>query len=229
MRDVKHLAYANHVPLIRINSLSVLNKSAKPVIGGHEVDELALAFPAMSEEDFKGLKESIAVTGGLLEPITLYKNKILDGRHRARACEELGILPKYVNWDGPGSPSDYVLARNLNRRHLNESQRAMVAARLSRVGKGRPSKNAQIQALPQDEAAKRLNVSRSSVQDARKVVDRGIPELTEAVDSKEIPVSAAAKIAKQPKSLQAKALKDARLKKTTPRSRKEKPAGSTSI
>jgi hypothetical protein len=50
---------------------------------------------------------------------------------------------------------------NLQRRHLNEGQRASVAARLVTItGKGRPSKNAPIGAFSQPDAADRMNVSR---------------------------------------------------------------------
>ncbi len=185
---------------------------SRPTIGGHRVHELALAFPAMSKEDFEGLKESIA-TSGLLEPITLYQGKILDGRHRYRACRELGITPTFMIWDGPGLPAEFVLAKNINRRHLNQSQRAMIAAKLSPGGKGRRSKNARIQAISQDDAAKQLNVGRSSVQQARTIIDAGIPALVHAVDAKEIAVSAAAKIAKEGKAAQLRLLEDARAKK----------------
>jgi len=48
----------------------------------------------------------------------------------------------------PPSPS-----LNLHRRHLNESQRAMVAARLATLGKGRPSEKDSIESITRDDAA----------------------------------------------------------------------------
>ncbi len=68
----------------------------------------------------------------------------------------------------------------------------MVAAKLSTFGKGRPQDNASIDALKQDEAAELLNVSRPSVQRARKVQESGDAKLIAAVESGKITVSAAA-------------------------------------
>jgi len=48
---------------------------------------LADVFETMDGLAFDGLKQSI-LDSGLLEPITTYQNKILDGRNRYRACVE---------------------------------------------------------------------------------------------------------------------------------------------
>lgn len=60
------------------------------------------------------------------EPITLYEEQILDGRHRARACEELGVGAHYVLYNGD-APAAYVLSLNVKRRQLSQSQKAMLA------------------------------------------------------------------------------------------------------
>ena len=77
---------------------------------------------------------------------------------------------------------DYVISLNLARRHLDESQRAMVAARLATLADGQTKGGAQICAASQPEAAARLTVSRRSVQHARVVLAQGIPALIAAVD-----------------------------------------------
>jgi hypothetical protein len=89
----------------------------------------------------------------------------------------------------------FVLSPNLHRRHLTESQRAMVAAKVATLGKGRPEENAEISALKQAEAAKLLNVSRGSIQNAARVQRKGVPDLVEEVEKGNIPVSTAADIA----------------------------------
>ena len=78
-----------------------------------------------------------------------------------------------------------MISLNLARRHLDESQRAMVVARLATLPHGGAiyaKSDASIEASPQPEAAARLNVSRSSVQRARVVLAQGIPALIAAVD-----------------------------------------------
>lgn len=89
----------------------------------HEVTNL---FPMMQEEEFKALVEDIR-QNGLLEPIWTYQGKIIDGRNRYRACKELGMEPKYREWDGNGSLVQFVVSFNLHRRHLTASQKAAAA------------------------------------------------------------------------------------------------------
>lgn len=94
-------------------------------LGVHPAAEL---FPLMKGTDFGLLVEDIDANG-LREPVLLYQGLILDGRNRLRACEIAGVEPRFVESDGVGSPLALVLSRNLHRRHLNEGQRAIIAAR----------------------------------------------------------------------------------------------------
>lgn len=105
---------------------------------------------------------------------------------------------------GPvGKPLHLVVSLNLKRRHLSESQRGAVAAKLANMAEGRPADTAQICAVSQDEAARMLNVSRRTVQTAKSVLEQGTPELISAVESGKVSVSAAADVAQLPKEKQA--------------------------
>jgi hypothetical protein len=76
---------------------------------------------------------------GLREPIVLLDGTILDGRNRYRACRAAGIEPRFEQWTPRHEgdrPLAFVLSRNLVRRHLSESQRAMVAARAANLAPG---------------------------------------------------------------------------------------------
>ena len=93
-----------------------------------EMHPACLIMPEMDDEEFEKLKEDISGFG-LRHKITLYQGKILDGRHRYRACMELGIEPEFEHWPGGSAVIEFVIGENLLRRHLTVSQKAMVAAK----------------------------------------------------------------------------------------------------
>ncbi len=119
-----------------------------------------------------------------------HKDKIVDGRNRFNACKALEIEPTFREWDGVGSLASFVVSLNLHRRHLNESQRAMVGDKLATMKQGARTDIASIEATSQDEAAKLLNVSRASIQRAAKVRKEATPETIAAVESVKLPVLA---------------------------------------
>ena len=87
-------------------------------------------FPMMSAQEFDDLVRDIRLCGQR-EPIRLYGGKILDGRNRCLACVKAEIKPHFRQWDGNGSLVSFIVSLNLHRRHLDESQRAMVAAKIA--------------------------------------------------------------------------------------------------
>ncbi|HMF11448.1 MAG TPA: ParB N-terminal domain-containing protein [Gemmataceae bacterium] len=150
----------------------------------------ATIFPEMSESDFAALKDDIK-EHGQRDPVIVFQNQILDGRHRYRACRELGIEARTEEFIGD-DPVAFVVSKNLKRRHLDESQRALVAARLANLPKGRPTENSSIDPLSvsQPLAAKTLNVSVPSVKRAAVVLNHGVPELTASVEQGDVSVRA---------------------------------------
>lgn len=88
----------------------------------------------MSPAEFKSLKADIA-QNGQRDPIVLWESKIVDGRHRQQACEELGLVPHYEHWDEKGTIAAFVISKNLERRNLNKSQRGLLAAALLKLSK----------------------------------------------------------------------------------------------
>ena len=95
---------------------------------------LAKLFPPMDATTFKELVADIK-RNGLLHSITLYQERVLDGVHRQDACLEAKIEPHYQKFFGD-DPVAFVLSNNLSRRHLSESQRAMIAAKIAALPKG---------------------------------------------------------------------------------------------
>ena len=157
---------------------------------------LADIFPLVEGQDFAELVDDIR-EHGLHEPIVVYEDKILDGRNRYRACEAAGKEPTFTAYTGD-DPVAYVVSLNLRRRHLDESQRAMVAAKLATFGHGGDRSKSPIGDLTQAKAADLLNVGKRSVERAAEVRDHGAPELVRAVEQGAVSITAAADIAGQP-------------------------------
>lgn len=187
-------------------------EGVSPSLPFHPLAEL---FPLLDGAEFATLVEDIRANGQN-EPIVIHKGAILDGRNRYRACQAAGVEP----WTTPFTGSDpvaYVISANLRRRHLNESQRAMVAARLANLGHGQRADQAAARPanLPvldgeapipppvaQSGAADMLNVSERSVRAARTVQSEAVPALAKTVEKGEVSVSAAATVAKLPPAVQ---------------------------
>ena len=89
---------------------------------------LAAIFPMMDGEPLALFHADIA-THGVRDPIVLYEGQILDGRNRYACAVSLGLDCPAVEFDGD-DPLSFVISSNLHRRHLTESQRAAVAAKL---------------------------------------------------------------------------------------------------
>jgi len=157
----------------------------------HPVSEI---FPSMPQAEFDALVADITANG-LREPIHIMGDSVVDGRHRYRACLQAGVEPQFVVVPDGTDLNALVISLNLRRRHLDESQRAMVAARLANLPLG-SNQHAQICAPSQDSAAEMLNVSRRTVQHARAVLEHGAPELATAVDTGVIAVSSAAALSR---------------------------------
>ena len=157
-----------------------------------ELHPYCTLFSACTEEELHALTDDIR-RNGLLEPIVLLDKKILDGRNRYQACRELGIEPDTVEFTGD-DPLAFVISKNLHRRHLNESQRAMVAEKLANLPPHRPTKGDKRANLPtysQGEAAKALNVSERQVKKAAKLRREAPPEIIEQVEQGKIRIHSA--------------------------------------
>lgn len=194
-------------------------------------------FPMLDRTDAADLRADIAAHG-LRDRVVLFDGKILDGRNRygalvdiaklgllykgkpftevdlvddLRAAESLGTGYYFGMFKGTEAEAlEYVLSKNLHRRHLNEGQRAMVAANLAGLKPGRPSpdKPANLPVFKQADAAERLHVSERSVRDAHVVREHGIDDINDAVQRGDLAVSAAAQLARLPADEQARLIRE---------------------
>ncbi len=93
--------------------------------------------PRMSEEEFAQLKSSIQ-NEGQHYPIIVNENlEVLDGHHRFRACNDLGLEPDFEvrKFDDKLLEKKFVIEANLRRRHLNNFQLVELAVPLLEIEK----------------------------------------------------------------------------------------------
>ena len=153
---------------------------------------------------------------GLQKPITLWRGKIIDGRHRYEACQLAGLEAHFVELPDGADAFNYVMDENAPRRHMCESQRAIAAHRVWEeaasgwAGLGlADGENANLHSLTLQEAAVLFHVSRRLVVHAGKVFrkdSQDIPELRQAADEGTVAVSDASHAANQPPDVQRRAL-----------------------
>lgn len=170
---------------------------------------IANLFPMMNEQEYKVLREDLHKNGFRPEnPIIIINDMILDGRNRYKAAIEENITPIFKKYIGD-NPLDFVISQNLHRRHLNESQRAMIAVRMANMERGgdRPSKNdanfdsANLpNGISQIEAAQRMNISERLIRSAKKIKEKA-PELVQLIESNKMTINDAEKRIKEKETI----------------------------
>jgi hypothetical protein len=89
---------------------------------------IADVWPMMDEAKLQELADDIR-KNGLLVPVWLYEDKILDGRNRWAACKIAGVEPRTKEYTGD-EPTAFAVAMNDRRRHMNKGALAAVAVEL---------------------------------------------------------------------------------------------------
>ena len=163
-----------------------------------ELHPYSRLFPEMDPEEFSGLVDDIK-NYGLRLPILVLDGRILDGRHRHRACLLANVPARFEEFQGTEEEAlQYVLSSNLHRRQLSVSQKAAVALELlplleeaaeKRMRAGLKTENAGGSA---EQAAQLVGVSRASVVRA-KFLQENSPELFEQVRQGDTPLFTAIK------------------------------------
>lgn len=160
---------------------------------------LADLFPLIEGVEFDDLVKSIK-DNGQHDPIVLLDEMILDGRNRYRACLTSGVEPRIEQFTGKDAVA-FVMDHNIHRRHLNESQRAMIAAKLANLKTGQRADYANkstgvakaTPAMSASKAADMLNVNRATVVSAKTVLSEGTAEEIKAVEQGQATVTTIAR------------------------------------
>lgn len=184
-----------------------------------EFHPLANLFPLIEGQAFADLVADVKANG-LLDKVVLLDGKILDGRNRYRAALEAGLdlgfahvranLFRIFDPAIEGDPLTWVLSKNLHRRHLDESQRSAVGAKLETLGHGGQrhggtEQDASLQ-LTRSAVAGIVNVSPRSIASSKKVLNEGAPELFTAIERGQVKASVAEKLLALPKEKQVEAV-----------------------
>lgn len=115
----------SEINLISSKSSEVLTKNIKEL----SLHALANEHPKMTDVEFQRLKESIDEIGQL-EPILIYRDRIVDGRHRFWAIESLGvqhILANEITFSTPLDTVREIVFGSEVRRHQTATQKAIKA------------------------------------------------------------------------------------------------------
>jgi hypothetical protein len=154
-----------------------------------EFHPLANLFPMLEAPQAGAFADDIKANG-LRQVIVTFGGKILDGRNRYLACREAGVNPRFKEFTGD-DPLSYVISLNLTRRHLTESQRATVAAKIATLPDGQRQVGKFAGVPSQAQAAAMMNISERSVRSARQVLENGTPEMIASVEQGRLKVSTA--------------------------------------
>lgn len=202
----------------------------RPAGEGLQFHPFADIFPLIEGHELAALVEDVR-QNGVRDPIYLLDGRILDGRNRYRALRALRASgePRGPGWGvyegepvgdedldpaaslwpfekySPAENGDalaFVISKNLHRRHLDDRQRASVAAKIANLRQGGDRTKPPIGGLTTEQAAEMLNVAPRQVERARAVHEHGVEELRGALDRGAVAVSVAEEIARKPEDEQ---------------------------
>ena len=100
-------------------------------------------FPAMSKDEFAALVASIRSHGfDQNYPVMLFEKQIVDGWHRYKAAIEVGVEPRFKQWQGSkGKLLDYIIYSNSTRRHLSKAAHAQALLKANALSERMNSKD----------------------------------------------------------------------------------------
>jgi 16S rRNA G966 N2-methylase RsmD len=156
--------------------------------------EYAGLVPEMSASDYEALKLDIKERGLLVRITVNGQGVIIDGHHRYRACQELGIKCSYVvkEFENELLEKLFVIDSNLKRRHLNSFQRAELALKekpiLEEIAKrqmltGKSLDLNQSRVDTNKEIGKRIGLSKDTIRKVEKIQKKAPPKFLDKARS----------------------------------------------
>lgn len=174
--------------------------------------------PPVSNTDFQSLKQSIKENGLYIPIVINQSGTILDGHHRYRACQELGLEPRteVKTFADLLSEKQFVIESNLRRRHLNDFQKSElghilepIESELAKIRQLAALKNTKISlgsvslgsndqnGRVIDKIAEKVGLSAKTYQRAKTIIENAPEELKEKVRAGQTSINYAYKAVKR--------------------------------
>ena len=148
--------------------------------------EYTKLLPPFPEDEYEALKDSVG-KHELYQPIDVNaRGMVLEGHHRLRVCQELGVEPvvNVRSFDGPLKEELFVIESNIVRRHLNSFQKIELSRPLleietrlakKREVRGKALSSDELRGQAREMVARRIGLSPTTYQ-------RGLTLVREAPD-----------------------------------------------
>jgi ParB-like chromosome segregation protein Spo0J len=184
-----------------IDKLNVTKQSEKfKITVNKEYEGLV---PKLTEQEYDRLKQSIQEKGQLVPIIVNKAGVIIDGHHRNKICQELGIpQPRFLvrEFEDDLEEKEIVIEVNAKRRHLTDFQTAELVYEIEKIEAekaerrqkaGKTLSPNELKGQARDIAAKRLGMSPTTYQRAKKVIEKAPEEIKQKARSGEMSISEA--------------------------------------
>ena len=146
--------------------------------------------PNISDDEYNALYKSIDESGLWVPIIVNPEGVILDGHHRYKICNKLGITIKHVDrvFENKLLEKKFVIETNLKRRHLNDFQKSELGMQLQtineEIAKEKMVKGGKTKVPSNEEpfhsdkkTAEEIGVSRGTFERAKKVIKKAPEEI----------------------------------------------------
>lgn len=171
-------------------------------------------FPFRDGDSLIELSDSIK-ENGQFDEIVLHERKVIEGRRRQAACIRAGVQPRFREFGSrPGDgadPLEYAFHVNYHRRDdMTEAEKVLAAVGYANLKRGdnQHTKEEVGTRVPssQKEAAQKFGVNVKQLKRAKAVLEKGTPELQEAMRAEKVSVTDAAAIAGEAPEVQREAV-----------------------
>ncbi len=167
--------------------------------------EFKALIPPLTKEEQEGLERDLVRDGGCRDALVVWRREdghavLLDGHNRLEICQRLNLsyTTKVLDLPSREDAMLWMCENQINRRNLDETQRAMLGAQIATMRQGARTDLSPIGGMSQAQAAEAVNVSERSIQRASVIRQNGCSKLVEASMRGIIPASVGEAISKLP-------------------------------